>query len=55
MGGLATEITCCDVHIIFSALAVGDPHAKVPYCELKPSSIMGLPAHVHLRHLSAMP
>ncbi len=40
--------------LFFSALAVGDPLAKVPYSKLKPSNIIGLPASVRLRHPSAL-
>jgi len=41
--------------LFFSALAVGNPHSKVPYSKLKSTNIIGLPASIHLRHPSTMP
>ena len=37
---------------IFIALAVGDPHAMVPYQQLRPEHIIGLPPGVNLCHPS---
>lgn len=36
------------------ALAVGDPHAKVPYRLLHPRNVIGLPPDVVLRHPSTL-
>ena len=37
------------------ALAVGDPHAKVPCGKLKPNNVIGWPSSVYLCNPSAMP
>ncbi len=42
------------LNYLFSALAVGDPLARVPYARLKKSNAIGLPVSMHLRHPSAM-
>ena len=35
---------------LFIALAVGDPHARVPYQQLRPEHVIGLPPGVKLCH-----
>lgn len=37
------------------ALAVGDPHAKIPYRHVKPCNVVGLPPGVTFTHPSSMP
>ena len=38
--------------IFYSALAVGDPHARVPYQQLRSEHIIGLPSGVKFCHPS---
>ncbi len=37
---------------VFIALAVGDPHARVPYQQLRPEHVIGVPPGVKLCHPS---
>ena len=41
--------------LCFVALAVGDPHARVPYAQLRPENVMGLPPGVKMSHPSNLP
>lgn len=40
--------------VISSSLAVGDPHAKVPFGKLKPENVIGLPPPLTLHHPSTL-
>ena len=38
----------------FIALAVGEPHSKVPYHKMKPSNVVGMPSGVVFTYPSHM-
>lgn len=41
--------------LCFVALAVGDPHSRVPYGQLRAQNVMGLPPGVKISHPSNLP
>ena len=42
------------VNLFCSALAVGDPHARVPYKSLQAKNVVGLPPGIKLSHPSTL-
>ena len=43
-----------NVYFNFNTLAINQPHAKVPYSQLKPSNVIGLPVGMTLQHPSQL-